>query len=91
ACGVPVVTSEGSATEEVADGAALLVPPGDERALTEALESVVAGGPDTLARRALGLEVAARHTWQASATQHIDLYSQVRDRHLGTRQSGSST
>ena len=43
ACGAPLVTTEGTAMAELAGGAALLVPPGDEAALAGALEAVLAG------------------------------------------------
>ncbi|HVB94224.1 MAG TPA: glycosyltransferase family 1 protein [Acidimicrobiales bacterium] len=74
ACGAPVVTTSGSAMEEVAGDAAILVPPGDTVALSGALESVLSGpGPDP-GRRQRGLDVAARHTWAASADHHMEAY-----------------
>jgi glycosyltransferase involved in cell wall biosynthesis len=74
ACGAPVVTTSGSAMEEVAGDAAILVPPGDTVALSGALESVLAGpGPDP-DRRQRGLDIAARHTWAASADRHMEAY-----------------
>jgi glycosyltransferase involved in cell wall biosynthesis len=75
ACGVPVVTTSGTVMEEVAAGAALLAQPGDERDLAGALEAALDGGGD---RRRLGLEVAARHTWSASAAAHTEVYRSVR-------------
>ncbi|MEA2826659.1 MAG: hypothetical protein QOG43_1098 [Actinomycetota bacterium] len=77
ACGVPLVTTSGSAMEEVAGTAALLVAPGDTVALAEALEACLAGGPDVERRRKEGLEVAARHTWSASARGHVNVYRWV--------------
>ncbi|MEA2687204.1 MAG: hypothetical protein QOE93_2399, partial [Actinomycetota bacterium] len=44
ACGAPLVTTTGSAMEEVAGAAALLVTPGDAVMLAEALEATLAGG-----------------------------------------------
>jgi glycosyltransferase involved in cell wall biosynthesis len=74
ACGAPVVTTSGSAMEEVAGDAAILVAPGDTVALSGALESVLAGsGPDP-DRRQRGLDIAARHTWAASADRHMEAY-----------------
>jgi len=78
ACGVPVVTTSGTVMEEVAAGAALLAPPGDADRLAEALESAVDGGPGADERRQLGLEVAAAHTWEASAAAHAEVYRSVR-------------
>ena len=63
--------------EEVATGAALLVPPGDARALAGALDMVVRGDVGLAARRALGLELARRHTWEACAAGHVDVYRSV--------------
>ena len=64
ACGTPVVTSRGGATEEVAGGAAVLVDPRDPA-------SIAAGIGEAGARRhalvAAGLERAAAFTWGRSA------------------------
>ena len=64
ACGTPVVTSRGGATEEVAGGAAVLVDPLD-------VESIAAGIAEAGARRdelgALGLARAAEFTWAGVA------------------------
>jgi len=76
ACGAPLVTTSGTAMEELAGPAALLVPPGDEAALAAALEQLV-GGPDPgrAERRDLGLARAAQRTWAASAAQHEAAYA----------------
>ena len=74
ACGAPVVTTSGTVMEEVAAGAAFLAPPGDDRRLAEALEAALGGDAD---RRRLGLEVAAHHTWEASAAAHAAVYRSV--------------
>jgi len=74
ACGAPLVTTSGSAMAEAAGAAALLVRPGDVDELAEAVAAVLDGGPEAAERRRLGLEVAARHTWAASAATHVDAY-----------------
>jgi glycosyltransferase involved in cell wall biosynthesis len=74
ACGAPVVTTEGTVMEEVAAGAAFLAPPGDVFRLAGALEWAMEGDAE---RRRLGLEVAARHTWEASAAAHTAVYESV--------------
>jgi glycosyltransferase involved in cell wall biosynthesis len=80
ACGTPLVTTTGTAMEEVAGDAAVLVPPGDRSALTGAVESVLAGpGPGPDARRR-GIEVAATHTWAASAERHLEAYRLAAER-----------
>jgi glycosyltransferase involved in cell wall biosynthesis len=78
ACGAPVVTTSGTVMEEVAGGAALLAPPGDVDGLAAAIEAAIDGGPDVEARRSRGLEVAQRHTWEASAAAHAEVYRSVR-------------
>jgi glycosyltransferase involved in cell wall biosynthesis len=64
ACGTPVVTSRGTATEEVAGGAAVLADPHDA-------ESIAAGIAEADARRdkliARGLARASEFTWERTA------------------------
>ena len=74
ACGAPLVTTSGSAMEEVAAGAALLVEPADADGLAGALDMLVRGDVRLDARRLHGLEIAARHTWAASADAHVEAY-----------------
>jgi glycosyltransferase involved in cell wall biosynthesis len=66
ACGTPVVTSRGGATEEVAGGAAVLVDPLD-------VESIAAGIAEAETRReelrALGIARAAEFTWARVAAR----------------------
>jgi len=77
ACGAPLVTTSGSAMEEVVGAAALLVTPGDAVGLAEALEATLAGGGDVDDRRRLGLEVAGRHRWSTAARAHVEVYRSV--------------
>jgi glycosyltransferase involved in cell wall biosynthesis len=77
ACGTPLITTSGTVMAELAGGAAQLVTPGDVTTLADALaEALVAGrdSPDVARRRALGIEVAARHTWEASVERHLTAY-----------------
>jgi glycosyltransferase involved in cell wall biosynthesis len=77
ACGATVVTSSGTVMEDVTDGAALLVPPGDDVALAAALLRAIAAPPDVVAMRAAGPAVAARYTWPAAAAAHAALYASL--------------
>ncbi|MBA2751827.1 MAG: glycosyltransferase family 4 protein [Actinobacteria bacterium] len=77
ACGAPLVTTTGSAMEEVAAGAALLVEPGDTDGLAGALDMLVRGDAGLAARRQSGFAVAARHTWTASADAHVTVYRSI--------------
>ena len=74
ACGAPLVTTSGTAMEEVAGAAALLVEAGDPDGLAGALDMLVRGDAGLDARRRRGLEIAARHTWAASAEGHVEAY-----------------
>ena len=82
ACGAPVVTTSGSVMAQLTAGAAHEVVPADPAALAGVLDSVLggAGGVAASSRRALGLEVAARYTWDATAAAHEQVYREVADR-----------
>ncbi len=73
-CGVPVVTSRGSSTQEVAGNAAMLVDPLD-------LSSIADGVINALAKRdalvELGHKRAAEMTWNQSALRTASIYDQV--------------
>jgi glycosyltransferase involved in cell wall biosynthesis len=72
--GTPVVTSRGSATEEVAGGAAVLVDPLDP--------ADIARGIDDARRRRTALAVrgllhAHRHTWSTTAELTVAAYREL--------------
>ena len=75
ACGTPVVTSRGGATEEVAGGAAVLVDPYDPAAVADGIEEA---GKRRKQLRAAGLERAASFTWRRSADLVEALWRDVR-------------
>lgn len=77
ACGAPLVTTTGSALEEVVGGAALLVPPHDVDALARALHEVLDDPARAAALRAAGPERARSFTWEASVDTHVDVYRRV--------------
>jgi len=74
ACGAPVVTSRGGATEETAGGAAVLVDPLD-------VASIAAGIEEARSRREelrpLGLARAERFHWAESARATADVYREA--------------
>lgn len=72
ACGTPTVTTTGSAPEEVAGDAALLVAPGDADGLAAAIGEAV--GPAGERLRAAGPARAARYTWEATAQGTVDVW-----------------
>ena len=74
ACGVPVVTSAGGATEEVAGGAAILVDPSDPASIAAGLEEA-SSRRDELAR--LGLDRARAFSWAETAAATADVYREA--------------
>jgi glycosyltransferase involved in cell wall biosynthesis len=71
ACGTPVVTSRGTAMEEVAGGAAVLVDP-------LSVDAIAAGIEEASSRREelvpAGLARAREHTWARAADDVVDLW-----------------
>lgn len=74
ACGTPVVTSRGGATEETAGGAAVLVDPLDVEAIAAGIGEAEERS-DELA--ALGLERARAFTWQRAADELEHLWREL--------------
>ena len=76
ACGTSLVTTSGTPMAEIAGDSALLVPPGEPLALAAAIETAIsehASGDDSR-RRADGLAIASRYTWEACAEGHLAAY-----------------
>ena len=71
ACGTPVVTSAGGATEEVAGGAAVLVDPQDPAAIAAGVEEASSRRDELRAR---GLERAAQVSWNRVAAETRAVY-----------------
>jgi len=77
ACGTPVVCSNSSSLPEVADDAALLTPPDDPAALTQALLRVLSDESLWQRLHVQGLRQAARFSWDNTARQTLAVYEQV--------------
>ncbi|MBW3614754.1 MAG: glycosyltransferase family 4 protein [Actinobacteria bacterium] len=80
ACGAPTVTTRGSVMEDLAGGAAVATTAGDPDGLAAALDRLLqgdGGSGDGARRRRLGLEVAGRYTWDATAAAHEAVYREV--------------
>lgn len=71
ACGVPVVTTRGTAMEEVADGAAILVDALDPAEIADGIERASSEREQLVAR---GLERARSFRWDAIAAATVDVY-----------------
>ena len=80
ACGSrALVTTEGSVMDELTAGAAWLAPAGDGEALASVLDRLLSPttADERARKRALGLEVAATFTWEATAAAHERVYVEV--------------
>jgi glycosyltransferase involved in cell wall biosynthesis len=74
ACGVPVVTTRGTAMEEVADGAAVLVDTRDPAEIVAGIERATAERERLVAR---GLERAQAFRWDAVAAATVAVYREA--------------
>ena len=80
ACGAPLVSTTGSAIEEIVGDAAVLVAPHDEAALADAMRRVLDDGTRNARLRAAGVARAAPYTWATSAEGHVAAYRRARER-----------
>ena len=74
ACGTPVVTTRGTAMEEVADGAAVLVDPNDPAELAAGIERAASERDELVPR---GLERARAFRWDAVADATVTVYREA--------------
>jgi glycosyltransferase involved in cell wall biosynthesis len=74
ACGIPVVTSTGGATAEVAGRAGVLVDPLDPAAIAAGIEEAIARRAEL---GALGLERAREFSWDESARLTVEAYREA--------------
>ncbi len=78
ACRIPVISTTGGALPEVAGDAALLVPPGDAKALAKAILDLL---DNPLLREALAQKgfqrVTEEFTWEKTAMKTIDVYRET--------------
>jgi glycosyltransferase involved in cell wall biosynthesis len=79
ALGTPVVTSKGSATEEVSGGAAILVDPLDPESIACGIEKII-GDPDLGNRmRSAGIKRSKEFTWTRAAAETMCVYGKAID------------
>jgi glycosyltransferase involved in cell wall biosynthesis len=74
ACGAPVVTTRGTAMEEVADGAAVLVDARDSAEIAAGIERAATDRDELVAR---GLERASQFRWDAVAAATVQVYREA--------------
>jgi len=77
AAGLPVVCSRGSATEEVAGGAATLVDPLNTKSIADGIERLLDDGALAARQREQGLEQSRRFTWDDTAVRTLAFYRRV--------------
>ena len=68
-CGVPVITSAGTAMEEIAGDAALLADPGEVSDIAEKMMTIYKDESLRAKKIEQGLQVARSYTWEQTATQ----------------------
>jgi glycosyltransferase involved in cell wall biosynthesis len=73
--GCPVIASDATALSEVAGTAGRLVPPGDVRAWTAAIDEVLDDPGLRADLAARGLRRAAEFSWAATANAHVEAYA----------------
>jgi glycosyltransferase involved in cell wall biosynthesis len=78
ACGAPLVTTSSTVMADLAGNAALTVAAGSVGDLADALGTTLRG-EGVAERRRLGLEVASRYSWEASADAHVLAYRWATD------------
>jgi glycosyltransferase involved in cell wall biosynthesis len=77
ACGAPVIATRTGAIPEYAEGAALLIDPGDRNALRAALLRLLADKTLRDELRSRGVERARAYTWERSAALMTQLLSEA--------------
>jgi glycosyltransferase involved in cell wall biosynthesis len=74
ACGTPVVTSRGTAMEEVASGAAVLVDPLDVASIAEGIAAAIERRDELVP---VGLARARELTWERAADHIVELWKEL--------------
>jgi glycosyltransferase involved in cell wall biosynthesis len=75
--GCPVVSSSGGSLAEVVGGGGVLVPPGDEKALSEAIVRAWCDPDLSASLRERGKAQASGFTWERTAEQTLEVYSRA--------------
>jgi glycosyltransferase involved in cell wall biosynthesis len=77
-CGTPVISSNRSSIPEIVGPAALLIDPEDPTALAEMIVFLIRHPEERERLRLLGLEQAARFTWEEAARKTLAVYQSLR-------------
>ncbi len=82
-CGTAVITSNSSSLPEVAGDAAHQLPPQDQVAWSEAMDTLLSDSSQRSQMVQAGFEQVRRFSWQESAHQLLKIYQQVKLFHNG--------
>jgi glycosyltransferase involved in cell wall biosynthesis len=74
ACGTPVACSSAASMPEVGGNAAAYFDPANFESIADVLEQVLSSPQRMQEMRQLGIEQAARFTWESCARNHYDVY-----------------
>jgi len=77
ACGCPVLTSEGGATEEVAENAAILVDPKDAKKITNGIKKLAGNQKFRQELIKKGLSRVKDFSWEKSAQEVLNVFERV--------------
>jgi glycosyltransferase involved in cell wall biosynthesis len=78
ACGVPLISTSGGALPEVVGNAGLIVPPGDSKALADAIVRLLNSAEERSKYAQAGLErVHAVFSWEKAAREVVDVYREA--------------
>jgi glycosyltransferase involved in cell wall biosynthesis len=77
AAGLPVICSRGSALEEVAGGAAILVNPLDTRSIADGMEKLMSDPGLAQRQRDMGLVQSRKFDWDTAAAKTLEFYRRV--------------
>ncbi len=77
ACGTPVITSAISSLPEIVGDAGLLVPPGDEQALSDAIFETLSNQTLQKQLATKGIQRASLFTWERTAQETLRVYESV--------------
>ncbi|HET8922233.1 MAG TPA: glycosyltransferase family 1 protein [Candidatus Acidoferrum sp.] len=83
ACGVPVITSDCSSVSEIAGDAAILVDPGSEEAIGDALVRVLREEPLRRQLTERGKERVQKFSWLETARKTLSVYEELRECAVG--------
>ena len=77
ACGIPTVTSRVASIPEIIGDAGIMVPPGDQPALTQAMREVLTNDRLRQELTHRGPQRAIKFTWKRTAEETLKVYRQV--------------